>query len=410
MKINSFDKTDASEMGHVLLQDGGGNDYYAYDSIGGGDGNDYYYDDHDHDYEDYDYTSTPSSGLVDFNGATAHVWLGSNEHMYVFLKEKFNWVSADMYASGMEMYLAVLETQQEASEVSEHVLANFESGEISQTYALDGGSAAYAWLGATDSSSEGSWVWVNGDSLSTTRAEWGAGPEGTEPDNYFGDQNYLALGLSAWPYGSEPGQGIGSPGQWNDISGDNLIYSIFEIEPSSVNYDLFVSRFNLSSSVDYDGYDGYDGYDDYDDYHDDDYDDYHDDDYDYDDYDDTHDSYGTSGESTYFSEPDPGTYQLTVIADVFGTVLLLKDLTESVTADSHMISYNGIEFNYSEIDGLITTVVRDGEFTEEFAAEIAESYPSVAGISYSTAVGLVGSAAIDDVLLMVANADGSTVT
>ena len=34
MKINSFDKTDASEMGHVLLQDGGGNDYYAYDSIG----------------------------------------------------------------------------------------------------------------------------------------------------------------------------------------------------------------------------------------------------------------------------------------------------------------------------------------------------------------------------------------
>lgn len=135
-----------------------------------------------------------------------------------------------------------------------------------------------------------------------------------------------------------------------------------------------------------------------------------DDDFDYDDYDDTHDGYGTSGESTYFSEPDPGTYQLTVIADVFGTVLLLKDLTESVTADSHMISYNGIEFNYSEIDGLITTVVRDGEFTEEFAAEIAESYPSVAGISYSTAVGLVGSAAIDDVLLMVANADGSTVT
>lgn len=114
-------------------------------------------------------------------------------------------------------------------------------------------------------------------------------------------------------------------------------------------------------------------------------------------------------EAIDFPAPPIGEHQLTLIADVFGTVLLLKDLSETVSADSHTISYNGVSFNYSEIDGLITTVVRDGEFTEEFAYEISESFPSVGSISYATAVGLVGISQIDDVLLYVANADGSIV-
>ena len=354
-----------------------GNDYYSYDdSIYGATGNDYY--DYDDDYANDQHSPSETSGIVDFNGGRAHLWLGESGNLYVFLNEQFNWVSADMFAADIDGYLAVLETEQEASEVAEHVLANFDSNEIYKTYALDGGSAAYAWLGATDSASEGSWRWVDGSELSTSRSEWGSGPEGTEPDNYFGDQNYLALGLSAWPYGSEPGQGIGSPGQWNDISGDNNIYSVFEIEPSSPNYDLFIDRYGLSSSSDYD-------------------DDYYDDDY------------GSSAGSANFAPPDIGIHQLTVIADVFGTVLLLKDLTESVTTDSHTISYNGLEFNYSEIDGLITTVIRNGEFTEEFAYEISESFPSVGSISYATAVALVGASQIDDVLLYVANADGVVV-
>jgi hypothetical protein len=379
-----------------------GNDYYSYDdSIYGATGNDYY--DYDDDYANDQHSPSETSGIVDFNGGRAHLWLGESGNLYVFLNEQFNWVSADMFAADIDGYLAVLETEQEASEVAGHVLANFDSNEIYKTYALDGGSAAYAWLGATDSASEGSWRWVDGSELSTSRIEWGSGPEGTEPDNYFGDQNYLALGLSAWPYGSEPGQGIGSPGQWNDISGDNNIYSVFEIEPSSPNYDLFIDRYGLSSSSDYDD-DYYD-----DDYYDDDYydDDYYDDDYYDDDYYD--DDYGSSAGSANFAPPDIGIHQLTVIADVFGTVLLLKDLTESVTTDSHTISYNGLEFNYSEIDGLITTVIRNGEFTEEFAYEISESFPSVGSISYATAVALVGASQIDDVLLYVANADGVVV-
>ena len=57
------------------------------------------------------------------------------------------------------------------------------------------------------------------------------------------------------------------------------------------------------------------------------------------------------------------------------------------------------------MDGIITTVVRDGEF----AAEIAESFPDSAGISYSTAVALIGQANMESTLLAVAGADGNYV-
>uniref|UniRef100_UPI0040488C20 hypothetical protein n=1 Tax=Limnohabitans sp. TaxID=1907725 RepID=UPI0040488C20 len=67
---------------------------------------------------------------------------------------------------------------------------------------------------------------------------------------------------------------------------------------------------------------------------------------------------------------------------------------------------NGTVFNYPEVDPLITTVVRNGEFTAEFAQEIADAYPSAAGIKYNTVVTLFGVAAIDDLLISVAGADG----
>ena len=56
-----------------------------------------------------------------------------------------------------------------------------------------------------------------------------------------------------------------------------------------------------------------------------------------------------------------------------------------------------------------TTVVRNGEFTAEFAQEIADAYPSVAGIKYSVAVGLLGVTALDNILISIAGADGSYV-
>ena len=103
------------------------------------------------------------------------------------------------------------------------------------------------------------------------------------------------------------------------------------------------------------------------------------------------------------------THALTVIANVFDAPMFLDGLTETVTSTSHTIEYNGTTFDYAEVDGMITTVVRDGQFTSEFAAEIAESFPDNAGISYSTAVALIGQANMESTLLAVAVADGNYV-
>ena len=104
-----------------------------------------------------------------------------------------------------------------------------------------------------------------------------------------------------------------------------------------------------------------------------------------------------------------GNYTLNAIVDLFGQVLYLKGLRETVASTSHTVEYAGTTFNWSEVDSFVTTVTRDGSFTDEFAKEIADAYPSVAGISYSTAVALVGASAIDSVLIAVAGADGNYV-
>lgn len=102
-----------------------------------------------------------------------------------------------------------------------------------------------------------------------------------------------------------------------------------------------------------------------------------------------------------------GTHSLTVIADVFGSIILLKDLTEVVSETAHVIYHAGTVFNYEDVDSFVTTVVRNDEFTAEFQSEIAESFPTQANIDYRTAVALIGQTNIEDTLLMVAGADGN---
>jgi len=94
--------------------------------------------------------------------------------------------------------------------------------------------------------------------------------------------------------------------------------------------------------------------------------------------------------------------------------VLLKGLTETITFSdgvitSQLVEYAGITFDYAQIDSLITTVTRDSNFTAEFTKEINAYLNADANISYSTAVGLVGVANIDGIILMVAGADGNYV-
>ena len=104
-----------------------------------------------------------------------------------------------------------------------------------------------------------------------------------------------------------------------------------------------------------------------------------------------------------------GSPTVDIILELFGEVRMLKGLTEINNGEIHVVIYEGEIFDYAEIDPAITTVIRDGVFTDEFAQEIAEIAPAHAGISYETVVGIVGVAAIDDFLISVAGADGNYV-
>lgn len=93
---------------------------------------------------------------------------------------------------------------------------------------------------------------------------------------------------------------------------------------------------------------------------------------------------------------------------------LLKDLKEYITYTNgvitkHSVEYAGLSFDYNQIDSLITTVVRDGDFTAEFTQEINDYLKTELNITYSVAVEVVGAANIDGVILMVAGSDGNYV-
>jgi hypothetical protein len=71
--------------------------------------------------------------------------------------------------------------------------------------------------------------------------------------------------------------------------------------------------------------------------------------------------------------------------------------------------YAGSTFDYNQIDALIMTVTRDDEFTAEFTKEINDYLKTDANITYKVAVGLVGAASIDGIIMTVAGADGNYV-
>jgi hypothetical protein len=123
------------------------------------------------------------------------------------------------------------------------------------------------------------------------------------------------------------------------------------------------------------------------------------------------------------------THTLSVIVDknVLGTdAVLLKGLKELMTftngaVTKHIVEDAGSTFDYNQIDSLITTVTRNGEFTAEFTKEIndylgagqgraeqnrTEQNRTEQNITYPAAIAIVGAAIIDGVILSVAGADG----
>ena len=117
------------------------------------------------------------------------------------------------------------------------------------------------------------------------------------------------------------------------------------------------------------------------------------------------------------STPTTAKGSLTILVDkgVLGpSPFILKALPEEITSNgntvtSHLIIYNGVKFNYADVDALITTVVRNGNFTDEFRNEILDLAPNLKDVKYEDLVKLVGVGNIDNVILNVAGADGNFV-
>jgi len=147
---------------------------------------------------------------------------------YVLVAEQKTYVDAAAYArSELNGTLASFETQSEFDGFYSALQSTVATNNLTLSTAPDGGGAEYIWLGATDSTTEGSWVWDSGVSLSYNDL-WGSGALGSEPDN-FQNQDGMAIGMENWPAGSATGAGYGDAGSWNDIDVSNTLYFVVEI-------------------------------------------------------------------------------------------------------------------------------------------------------------------------------------
>jgi hypothetical protein len=124
---------------------------------------------------------------------------------------------------------------------------------------------------------------------------------------------------------------------------------------------------------------------------------------------------GVVGNSTPVTGTESHTLSVVVDKGVLGPdAVLLKGLAEKMTltdgvVTGHTVTYGATTFDYAQIDALIMTVTRDGNFTDEFRQEIADAAPTATALSYTDALALMGSANIDAVVLHVAGADGQFV-
>lgn len=162
---------------------------------------------------------------------------------YEIVKEKRSWTAAAACAVARGGHLVYIESSAEQTAVYNAIVA----AGISPSYGNidDGGGISYIWIGATDQSVEGDWIWDGTDSGTGTLFwqgdatgspvlgrynNWGSdGSTQWEPDNFAGTQNFAAIGLAKWPAGV-PGVTLGTAGQWNDINGAGPCYYVIEYE------------------------------------------------------------------------------------------------------------------------------------------------------------------------------------
>lgn len=154
---------------------------------------------------------------------------------YVLVADAKTYTEAASYArSELNGTLASFESKSDFDGFYSALQATVAANSLTPTRAEDGGNAKFIWLGATDSITEGSWVWDNGEGNLTYTDFWGSGVLGNEPDNNEGlasgrDQDGLAIGMENWPEGRDSGAGYGDAGFWNDVDVANTLYFVVEL-------------------------------------------------------------------------------------------------------------------------------------------------------------------------------------
>ena len=140
-------------------------------------------------------------------------------HTYRIVKKAATWQQAKAAAEKAGGQLLIIDSAAE----NNFIYKQLQAVGITTT-APDGGGARYVWLGGSDIAKEGEWRWVDGRLMSDGYTKWG---HGGEPDNYRNIQDCLAMGLTVWPVGSGR---MGSPSEWNDISGKNCLAYVIEFD------------------------------------------------------------------------------------------------------------------------------------------------------------------------------------
>ena len=163
------------------------------------------------------------------------------KHTYKIVSTPSSWATASAAASKMRVgqhqgYLARVDSARENRVILEALSAHLSDEQLAGTLANDGSEAPFAWLGGSDSASEGQWVWenngdvfwsgdFNGRPIGGRYNNWGM-----QPDGASGDEDALAIGLADWP---DPFYDLGSAGQWNDLDGNNRLVYVVEFDGKS---------------------------------------------------------------------------------------------------------------------------------------------------------------------------------
>lgn len=122
-----------------------------------------------------------------------------NGHSY-YLLDPSSWQDAEAQAIALGGHLASINDAAEQNWVF-------------SAFGTFGGVDRGLWIGLSDQASEGNFVWTSGEPLTYTN--WIAG----QPDNFAGSENWVHLMKGNIGY---------VPGEWNDLTSPNVIFSGFE--------------------------------------------------------------------------------------------------------------------------------------------------------------------------------------